>query len=63
MDYEAFKDLKSFHEGGGDNVGVTVTSHKKLSLNVGGVIEMNKLRYINATSQLQMTKEIHQMEF
>ena len=41
-----------------DNVGVTFTSPKKLSLNAGGVIEINTPRYIkiNATSQLKMIK-------
>jgi len=41
-----------------DNVGVTFTSPKKLSLNAGGEIEINTPRYIriNATSQLEMIK-------
>lgn len=41
-----------------DNIGVTFTSPKKLSLNAGGEIEINTPRYIkiNATSQLKMIK-------
>ena len=41
-----------------DNVGVTFTSPKKLSLNAGGEIEINTPRYvkINGTSQIVMTK-------
>jgi len=41
-----------------DNVGVTLTSPKKLSLNAGGEIEINTPRYvkINCTSQISMTK-------
>ncbi|WP_160690531.1 hypothetical protein [Clostridium sp. C2-6-12] len=41
-----------------DNVGVTFTSPKKLSLNAGGEIEINTPKYIriNATSQLKMIK-------
>ncbi|OOM73575.1 hypothetical protein CLPUN_44710 [Clostridium puniceum] len=41
-----------------DNVGVTFTSPKKLSLNAGGEIEINTSRYvrINGASQISMTK-------
>ena len=38
-------------------MGVTLTSHKKLSINAGGEIEINTPRYvkINGTSQIVMT--------